>query len=96
MNSGRIESFGKPYDMITDQLSPLSEMLNSLEKFERDRLIEIARNAANSSFSTSSTLSPNSTSSSTSRNILDTSNSPLTTDPDLDDSEEQNLLQKIV
>lgn len=95
MKSGRIESFGKPYDMITDELSPLNEMLNSLEKFERDRLIEIARNAANSSFSTSSTLSPNSTSSA-SRNILDTSNSPLTSDPDVDESEKQNLLQKIV
>lgn len=100
MNNGRIESFARPYDMILDESSLLNEMLKSLDKYERERLIEIARNAANSSsLSTSSTLSPNTTSSSsTSRNILDTSSSPLTSDPDPDISteevEKQNLLQK--
>lgn len=100
MNNGRIENFARPYDMILDESSLLNEMLKSLDKYERERLIEIARNAANSSsLSTSSTLSPNTTSSSsTSRNILDTSSSPLTSDPDLEISAEEveklNLLQK--
>ena len=101
MSNGRIESIARPYDMILDESSLLNEMLSSLDKYERERLIDMARNAANaSSLSTSSTLSPNTTSSSTSRNILDTSSSPLTSDPDPDltteDIEKQNLLSKIV
>lgn len=101
MSNGRIESLARPYEMILDESSLLNEMLSSLDKYERERLIEMARNAANaSSLSTSSTLSPNTTSSSTSRNILDTSSSPLTSDPDPDlsteDIEKQNLLSKIV
>lgn len=102
MNNGRIESFARPYDMILDESSLLNEMLKSLDRFERERLIEIARNASNSSsLCTSSTLSPNTTTSSTSRNILDqTSSSPLTSDPDQDmsneDQEKQNLLSKII
>ena len=103
MNNGRIENFGRPYDMIMDETSLLSELLKSLEQTERERLIDIAKKSATdaANLSTSSTLSPNansSSSSSNSRNILESS--PLTSDPEqnshlgADDIEKQNLLPK--
>jgi hypothetical protein len=102
MNNGRIENFGRPYDMIMDETSLLSELLRSLEQTERERLIDMAKKSATdaANLSTSSTLSPNANSSSNSdsRNILESS--PLTSDPEqnshlgADDIEKQNLLPK--
>ena len=79
MNNGRVENFQRPYKMILDETSILFEMLNSLEKGEKERLIEIAKSAAADlpSSADSSTLSPNTYS--TSSKLLNTSSSQLTT-----------------
>lgn len=99
MNNGRIENFERPYNLIMDETSILYEMLNSLDKMEKERLIEMAKRSGLSSNSfTSSTLSPNT--SSTSSKLLHSSSSPITSDPDpdlsLDDAEKQNLIPKIL
>ena len=87
MNNGRVDSFARPYDMIMDEGSLLNEMLNSLDKFERERLIELARQAANSPMFVSAspkTNRPNTNSSLPFASEIDSA----------DDIEGQNLLPK--
>lgn len=45
MNKGRIENFGKPYDLLNDDRTILNGLVNSLEKSEKEKLIEMARKA---------------------------------------------------
>jgi len=47
LSKGRIESFGRPIDLIEDQTSIFHELIHSLEPNESKRLTEIALNARN-------------------------------------------------
>ncbi|CAF0703150.1 unnamed protein product [Brachionus calyciflorus] len=42
---GHIQSFGRPYDLINDEETILHDLVYSLDKQERDKLIEMAKNS---------------------------------------------------
>lgn len=58
MNAGRIENFGRPYELIENGTGIFNEMLNSLDKPEKERLIEIAKKASYSVSTAQNTSQP--------------------------------------
>lgn len=43
MNNGKIENFGRPFDLLHDEKSVLYELVTHLDKSERDKLVEISK-----------------------------------------------------
>lgn len=43
MDKGRIENFGRPYDLLNDENTVLYRLVNSLENLEKEKLIEMAK-----------------------------------------------------
>ena len=48
MNNGKLESFGSPYDLVTESSTILWHLVHSLGKSEAERLTELARVAKES------------------------------------------------
>lgn len=44
LSNGKLEDFAAPYELIQDKSSILSGLMSNLEKAERDKLTEIAKN----------------------------------------------------
>ena len=46
LNKGKIENFGVPIDLINDESTILFNLIQSLDKAEQEKLIEIAKESA--------------------------------------------------
>ncbi len=44
LSQGKIENFGRPYDLLKDRRTILHSLVFSLDKSEREKLIEAAKN----------------------------------------------------
>ena len=45
MNQGRVVNFGRPYELIQDESTILHDLVFSLDKQEREKLVEMAKKA---------------------------------------------------
>ena len=71
MSQGRIENFGRPYDLIKDESTILHDLVYTLEKAEREKLIEMAKRSIEGSPSKLSNFQLNSTTIEENQQIID-------------------------
>nr|UOU03342.1 ATP-binding cassette subfamily C4-4-1 [Brachionus rubens] len=45
LSQGKVQNFGRPYELIEDETSVLHDLVNALDKQEREKLIEMAKKA---------------------------------------------------
>nr|UOU03343.1 ATP-binding cassette subfamily C4-4-2 [Brachionus rubens] len=45
LSQGKVQNFGRPYELIEDETSILHDLVNALDKQEREKLIEMAKKA---------------------------------------------------